>query len=154
MSKYCCSTKLNFFRSTKANKNTQHSKLNGETKDTMSDAEQSDIIHKNGDTHSDSDSDTPPKKSETKKKKKTKSNQKEKQLLKKKARMLREQAMSDGFEVFNFSSFAFDEQNETKPLQNGDVKNEQTSPNSPQKRTLKHASDGNKPKRRKSIQTA
>ncbi|XP_076236733.1 MYB binding protein 1a [Calliopsis andreniformis] len=138
--------------STKSAKNVQSSKTNGELKNTVNNTENS-VIHENGDTHSDSDTsieiddglDT---------RKKHKSNQKEKQLLKKRSRMLREKAMSESFEVFNFSSCVLTNQNGTELLQNGETQNKETSPNTSQKRTLKHASDDNKLKRRKSIQTA
>lgn len=132
----------------------EHNQINGKAIDTTNNIEESDVMQENGDTHSDTDT-SPSKKSELKKKKKSKSKQKDKQLLKKEARMLREKAMSEGFEAFNFSSFALnDQQSETESLQNGDSQTEQTSLNSSQKRTLKHASDGGKSKKRKSTQIA
>ena len=142
---------LNIYTKTVKN---EHNKINGEAIDTANNIEESEVTQENGDAHSDTDS-SPSKKSELKKKKKSKSKQKDKQLLKKEARMLREKAMSEGFEAFNFSSFALnDQQSETEPLQNGDSQTEQTSLNSSQKRTLKYASDGGKSKKRKSTQIA
>lgn len=95
------------------------------------------------------------KKNEFKKKKKNKSKQKDKQLLKKKTQMLRQKAISEGFEPFNFSSFVLqNESNYDVSLQNGNSQIEQTSLNSSKKRTFKSISDDNKTKRRKSVQTA
>lgn len=78
------------------------------------------------------------KKNEFKKKKKNKSKQKDKQLLKKKTQMLRQKAISEGFEPFNFSSFVLqNESNYDVSLQNGNSQIEQTSLNSSKKEHLK-----------------
>ncbi|XP_043262610.1 myb-binding protein 1A isoform X2 [Colletes gigas] len=148
---------ISFNISKKKDRNERTSKINGETINTINDIEKSDIVQENGNSHSDTDTDTPTlTKSELKKKKKNKSkNGKDKQLLKKEARTLREKAMSEGFESFNFSSFSLhDKNNESEPLQNGNSQNERFSSNSSQKRMLKHTSDGNKSKRRKHLETA
>ncbi|XP_054014556.1 myb-binding protein 1A-like [Hylaeus anthracinus] len=140
--------------STKKDKNKQTSKINGETMDVTNYIEQSVIVQENGNGLSDTDSPTLTK-DESKKKKKNKNKQKDKQLLKKEARTLREKAMSEGFELFNFSSFSLPgERNKSIPLQNGNSQSDRSSPNSPKKRVLKHTSDGNKSKRRKSMETA
>lgn len=132
-------------------KTNQNSVVNGEIKNPEN-VEELDSGQENGNIQSDSD--TPEeKKSDLKKKKKNKSKQKDKQLLKKEARILREKAMSEGFEPFKFSTFTMDNQsNEGAPLQNGNAHTEQTSPNT-KKRMLKSISDGNKSKKRKSMQT-
>ncbi|XP_076618481.1 MYB binding protein 1a isoform X1 [Colletes latitarsis] len=150
---------ISFNISKRKDRNERTSKINGETIDTTNDIEQSDIIQENGNSHSDTDTDTDTPtltKSELKKKKKNKNkNGKDKQLLKKEARTLREKAMSEGFESFNFSSFSLrDKNNESEPLQNGNSQSERSSSNSSQKRMLKHTSDGNKSKRRKHLETA
>ncbi|XP_076642327.1 MYB binding protein 1a [Halictus rubicundus] len=125
-------------------------KVNGETKNATSDIKD---IEENSDTCSNSDTPTLAN-SDVKKKKKNKGKQKEKQLLKKEARLLREKTLSEGFESFNFSAFAsHNEQSESEPLQNGNSQSESTSPNSSQKRPFKQTPDGNKSKRRKSMQT-
>ncbi|KZC14630.1 PREDICTED: DNA polymerase V [Dufourea novaeangliae] len=125
---------------------------NGETKNTTN-IKEINLTRENGDTCSHTDSPTLTK-SELKKKKKNKSKQKEKQQLKKEARILREKTLSDGFESFNFSAFTLhDEQTEAVSQQNGDSQNDQTSPTSSKKRMPKQTSDGNKSKRRKSMQT-
>ncbi|CAK9816347.1 Myb-binding protein 1A [Anthophora quadrimaculata] len=140
--------------SSKKIKNRQNAVVNGEVKNTINNVEQLDNVQENGNVQNDSDT-LASKKYELKKNKKKKSNQREKQLLKKEARMLREKAMSEGFESFNFSSFVLDNQlNEDTVLQNGNSHTEETSSNTSQKRTLKNELNSNKSKRRKSVQTA
>ncbi|KOC64165.1 Myb-binding protein 1A [Habropoda laboriosa] len=132
-------------------KNRQKAMMNGEIKNTINNLEQLDNIQENGNTQNDSDA-LALKKNELKK---NKSNQRDKRLLKKEARILREKAMSEGFESFNFSSFVLHDQlNKDISLQNGNSHTAQASPNTSQKRMLKNESNSNRPKRRKSMQTA
>ncbi|XP_003704944.2 MYB binding protein 1a [Megachile rotundata] len=135
----------------KKSKDKQTVIINGEITNSVNNVEQEDteVVQDNGNTQNDTDIMT------LKKRKKNKGKQKDKQLLKKEARMLREKTMSEGFESFNFSSFVLNEEtNDDKSLQNGNSQIEQTSPSTSQKRILKHKLDGNKSKRRKSMQTA
>lgn len=134
--------------------NDQNHKVNGKTKNTPDSIVDSEDATENGDKHDSSDT-SAVMNNDTKKKKKNKSKQKEKQLLKKEARLLREKTLSEGFESFNFSAFASnDEQSDVEPFQNGNSQNEETSRNSSQKRIHKRTADNNKPKRRKGTQTA
>ncbi|XP_029041713.1 myb-binding protein 1A-like protein [Osmia bicornis bicornis] len=141
--------------SVKKNKNKQTSTINGEINEELTNSveqEDVDLSQENGDTQTDTDI-TTLKKSELKKRKKSKSKQKDKQLLKKEARMLREKAMSEGFESFSFSSFALSEEaSKDESLQNGDSQTTVTSRNTSQKRILRHNLDSNKSKRRKSME--
>lgn len=128
--------------------------INGEINEeaTNSVEQDVDLSQENGDTQTDTDI-TTLKKSELKKRKKSKSKQKDKQLLKKEARMLREKAMSEGFESFSFSSFALsNETNKDESLQNGDSQTTVASRNTSQKRILKRNLDSNKSKRRKNME--
>lgn len=142
----------------KKTKTKQNTIINGEIKDTINNMEKLNNMgtqeeqQENTQTNSDT---IMLKKNEFKKKKKNKSKQRDKQLLKKKAQMLRQKAISEGFEPFNFSSFVLqNESNNDVSLQNGNSQIEQTSLNSSKKRTFKSISDDNKTKRRKSVQTA
>ncbi|XP_034183243.1 MYB binding protein 1a isoform X1 [Osmia lignaria lignaria] len=141
--------------SVKKNKNKQTSTINGEINEELTNSveqENVDLSQENGDTQTDTDI-TTLKKSELKKRKKSKNKQKDKQLLKKEARMLREKAMSEGFESFSFSSFALSEEaSKDESLQNGDSQTTVTSRNTSQKRILRHNLDNNKSKRRKSME--
>lgn len=146
--------------SIKKTKIKQNTIINGEIKDTINNMEKLNNIgsqeeqQENRNTQTNSDT-IMLKKNEFKKKKKNKSKQKDKQLLKKKTQMLRQKAISEGFEPFNFSSFVLqNESNYDVSLQNGNSQIEQTSLNSSKKRTFKSISDDNKTKRRKSVQTA
>ncbi|XP_031845505.1 MYB binding protein 1a [Nomia melanderi] len=145
---------ISFNISTKKDTCDQNHKVNGDTKNTSNNIVDNENTVENGDKHSNSNT-SGVTNNEVKKKKKNKSKQKEKQLLKKEARLLREKTLSEGFESFNFSAFAsHNEQSEVEPFQNGNSQNEETSPNSSQKRILKQTLDNNKPKRRKGMQTA
>nr|XP_033331334.1 myb-binding protein 1A [Megalopta genalis] len=142
---------ISFNMSVKKSIHQDSPKVNGEAKETTSNAED---VEENSDTCSNSDTPTLTN-NEMKKKKKNKGKQKEKQLLKKESRLLREKTLSEGFESFNFSAFAsHNEQNDSEPLQNGSSQSEPTSPTLPQKRPFKQTLDSNKSKRRKSMQTA
>ncbi|CAD1478873.1 unnamed protein product [Heterotrigona itama] len=135
-------------------KNKQNTTTNGEIKDVTNNVEQLNNTQENGSAENETDAITSSKNES--KKKKNKSKQRDKQLLKKEARMLREKVMSEGFEPFNFSSLVFRDQSDKKssPLENGNSQIEQTSSNCSQKRTSKSILDGNKAKRRKSMETA
>lgn len=142
----------------KKTKTKQNTIINGEIKDTINNMEKLNNMGTQEEQQENTqiNSDTIMlKKNEFKKKKKNKSKQRDKQLLKKKAQMLRQKAISEGFEPFNFSSFVLqNESNNDVSLQNGNSQIEQTSFNSSKKRTFKSISDDNKTKRRKSVQTA
>lgn len=144
----------------KKTKTKQNTMINGEIKDSINNMEKLSNMEiqeepqENRNTQTNSDT-IMLKRNEFKKKKKNKSKQRDKQLLKKKAQMLRQKAISEGFEPFNFSSFVLqNESNYDVSLQNGNSQIEQTSLNSSKKRTFKNISDDNKTKRRKSVQTA
>lgn len=144
----------------KKTKTKQNTMINGEIKDSINNMEKLNNMEiqeepqENRNTQTNSDT-IMLKRNEFKKKKKNKSKQRDKQLLKKKAQMLRQKAISEGFEPFNFSSFVLqNESNYDVSLQNGNSQIEQTSLNSSKKRTFKNISDDNKTKRRKSVQTA
>lgn len=143
------------FRLQKEARNKQNAMTNGEIKDVTNNVEQLNNTQENGSTE-DETGVVPSSRNESKKKKKSKSKQRDKQLLKKEARMLREKVMSEGLEPFNFSSLVFHDQSgkNSSPLENGNSQIEQTSSNCSQKRTSKSILDGNKAKRRKSMQTA
>ncbi|KAK9297581.1 hypothetical protein QLX08_008798 [Tetragonisca angustula] len=135
-------------------RNKQSAMTNGEIKDVTNNVEQLNNIQENGSIEDETGVVTSSR-NESKKKKKNKNKQRDKQLLKKEARMLREKVMSEGLEPFNFSSLVFHDQSDknSSPLENGNSQIEQTSSNCSQKRTSKSILDGNKAKRRKSMET-
>ncbi|KAF3421961.1 LOW QUALITY PROTEIN: hypothetical protein E2986_00122 [Frieseomelitta varia] len=139
--------------SQKEARNKQSAMTNGEIKDVTNNVEQLNNTQENESTEDETGVVTS---SRNKSKKKKKSKQRDKQLLKKKARMLREKVISEGLEPFNFSSLVSHDQSDknSSPLENGNSQIEQTSSNCSQKRTSKSILDGNKAKRRKSMETA
>ncbi|KAG7212195.1 hypothetical protein KM043_012535 [Ampulex compressa] len=130
----------------KENKSDITSKING-LSITKNEGEDMAVI-RNGDTDTEAES---AKDSESAVKRKKKNKQKDKHLLKKEARELRAKAMSEGFEVFEFSSVDLPESmEECNALSNGESHDAESSLHIIQKRTLSQSTDtASKPKRKK-----